>query len=53
MEKSGATEYVQRRERRRNVRLDLLDHPRRSNSPEIERSQSDNFRVENFLLVID
>ena len=26
--KCGSTEYVQRRQRRRNVRLDLLDQPR-------------------------
>lgn len=53
IDKSGTTNYVQRRERRRNVRLDPLDQPRHTSSPQMELTQSDKFRIENFLPVID
>lgn len=52
MVKSGQTEYVNKRERRRNVRLDPPDHPQLS-QPQVIRSKSDIFRIENFLPVID
>ena len=52
IEKSGTTEYVQRRERRRNVRLDPLDQPRHANA-QMDQTQSDKFRIENFIPVID
>ena len=53
--KSGTTEYVQRRQRRRNVRLDPLDQPRDTGdtSAQMETTQSEKFRTENFLPVID
>ena len=53
--KSGTTEYVQRRQRRRNVRLDPLDQPRDTGdtSTQMETTQSEKFRTENFLPVID
>ena len=43
--KSGSTEYVQRRQRRRNVRLDPLDQPRHTGdtSDQIELSPSEKF----------
>jgi len=53
--KSGSTEYVQRRQRRRNVRLDSLDQPRHTGdtSDQFELSQSEKFRIDNCLPVID
>ena len=53
--KSGTTEYVQRRQRRSNVRLDPLDQPRDTGdtSAQMETTQSEKFRTENFLPVID
>lgn len=48
--KSGTTEYVQTRPRQRNVRLTPLDYGR---TPEAVLSQSEKFRIENFLPVID
>ena len=53
IEKSGTTEYVQRRQRRRNVRLDPLHEPRHPSSPQMELTQSEKFRIDNFLPVID
>jgi len=49
------TEYVQRRQRRRNVRLaDLSESDsHRQTSPQREISQSEKFKIENFLPVID
>jgi hypothetical protein len=49
--KSGTTEYVQMRQRRRNVRLEPLDQLRHT-SLQTELTQSEKFRVENFLPVI-
>ena len=53
--KSGTTEYVQRRQRRRNVRLDPRDQLRDTGdtSAQMETTQSEKFRTENFLPVID
>jgi len=56
IEKSGTTEYIQRRQRRRNVRLDPLNQPRQTSRQQMELlqlTQSDKFRIENFLPVID
>lgn len=50
VEKSGTTSYVQKRQRRRNVRLNPVDYGR---EPEADLSPSQKFRVENFLPVID
>lgn len=52
MEMSGTKEYMLIKRRRRNVRLVPLDEPRHS-SPETEMTQSEKFRVEHFLRVID
>ena len=52
IKKSGTAEYVQKRQRRRNVRLDPLDQPRQI-VPQVELTQSDRFRIANFLPAID
>ena len=50
IEKSGTTEYIQKRERQRNVGLHPLDQPRHV-VPRMELTQSDKFRIQNFLPV--
>ena len=52
IKKSGTAEYIQKRQRRRDVWLDPLDQPRQI-VPQVELTQSDRFRIANFLPAID
>jgi len=53
IDKSGTTEYVRKRERRRNVRLNPLEQSQSATTQQVTLTQSDTFRIENFLTVID
>lgn len=53
IDKSGTTEYVRKRERRRNVRLNPLEQCQSATTQQATLTQSDTFRIENFLTVID
>ena len=53
IDKSGTTEYVRKRESRRNVRLNPLEQCQSATTQQVTLTQSDTFRIENFLTVID